>query len=133
MGVILTNFPPPPGFDLYQNQEPGDQFYQRELTPEEEVYWEAHGEDEAWEVRCMGDTIWRFDRATLLPTEPGLSGPSAAKAAEPQEERSEASEACGESRPGPADGSAPAEPDRRHGLAGTPAAAAKPPPAGEKN
>ena len=112
--LLLTNFPPPPGFDLYQDQEPGEPHYQRALTPEEAEYWEEHGEQEAHEDHLFGTVSWHLKRATLLPMEAGPSGLSAAAAAaaaKPQEERSEASETCGESRPRPDGGSAQAEPD----------------------
>ena len=138
--LLLTNFPPPPGFDVFQDQEPGEPHYQRALTPQETEYWEEYGEEEAHEDHFLGYVTWHLNRATLLPMEAGLSGPlataaAAAAAAKPQGERSEASEACGESRPRP-DGGASAhaeEPDRRHGevypepgrRAGTPPSAPK--------
>lgn len=42
-GTWMTSFPPPPGFDGYQNIEwDGDNWYERTCTPEEVELLEAH-------------------------------------------------------------------------------------------
>jgi len=125
-GDWLTNCPPPPGFDLFEDGAPGDKFYQRLLSPEEEEYWEETGLDDAREVGGLGGTFYCLDRDTFFPW--GYEKAEKSEAADPQEERSAASEACGERSARTADGSAAAEPDRRHGFAGTapPSQAAEP-------
>jgi len=123
-GGLFTDAPPPEGFDLYENGAPGGRFYERELTEAEEEYWEEEGEDLAELEEGWDRVIYHLGRPTFFPLGSEPFEPCAA-AAEPEGERSEANSPSGESRPSPADGSAALadEPDRRRGLAATPAAA----------
>jgi hypothetical protein len=121
-GELLTDCPPPADFEGEALGEPGTPFYERTLTAEEELYWLDEGQDAAETDERWGLTFHLLGRPTFFPWGSEPLTPLA-PAAEPQDEASGAREPCGESRPSPADGSAQAEPDRRHGFAGTAPAA----------
>jgi hypothetical protein len=126
-GAWLTNCPPPPGFDLFQEGEPGHPHYQRLLTPEEEAYWEETGRAEALEDSCFGSTTYVLDRPTFFP----MGYEKAEKltaAAEPEDEASVAASSSGERGQGRPTGPPGAESDRRHGFAGTTQADGEEPP-----
>ncbi len=115
---LLTDAPPPPGYDGYADGEYGDACYQRHLTEAEEHWWQAEGETAAREQPGMFGPQWLLERPTFFPWGCEPSAPFAA-AAEPEGKGSEATAPSGERPARPADGSSPDEPDRRHGFAGT--------------
>lgn len=105
-GTLITNAPPPAGYDHREADfEPGHRWYARQITIDEELWWEETGCAQAHEVADMGEPVWLLHRPTFFPwgTEPLEPFD---ESAELEDEESEASSPSGESRTGAADGSA---------------------------
>jgi hypothetical protein len=67
-GTWLTDCLPPPGFDRYQSGTPGDRFYQRMLTQEEQDWWNDGGRDEVEDAHGYdGDLFYHLGRPFFLP------------------------------------------------------------------
>ncbi|HEY0115442.1 MAG TPA: hypothetical protein VGB54_06950 [Allosphingosinicella sp.] len=95
-GALLTDCPPPAGFDLYEDGKPGDAFYQRYLTPAEQEHWQEIGEAAAFEDFGFSGTFYRLGRSTFFPWGSEPSEPSSL--AEPDKDAGGAREPGGEGK-----------------------------------
>jgi hypothetical protein len=121
----VTNLPPPANFQGYQEGEPGEPCYGRELTPAEQLYWDETGLDESREHCEQGMWFYRLDRDTFFPWGPEPFETSA-EAAPPEEEPDDTNGTPAERQRGPDFGLSPPadEPGRRRDLSDAAVAAA---------